>query len=191
MLRAYHRLLCERPVAVNTLTGSVLGAVGDVVAQRVGHGSSDVDVQHCARATAIAAVMNGLWLPVWYRRLEAAVPGTDARSVVCKSAADVAVNGGFGNATAILARGTPLSEVLRAMPEVLLMDCAVWMPYNFVLFRVVPLHVRPTTTAVMTLFWNTYLSFVAARGRAAFEGQDTGDPASSASGRATREACGT
>ena len=92
MLRAYHRLLCERPVAVNTLTGSVLGAVGDVVAQRVGHGSSDVDVQHCARATAIAALMNGLWLPVWYRRLEAAVPGTDARSVVCKSAADVAVS---------------------------------------------------------------------------------------------------
>ena len=103
-------------------------------------------------------------------------PGTSPQAVVSKSVSDIAVQGVGGNAAAIAARGAPAAEVWRAMPEVLVADCCVWLPYNLVAFRLIPLHVRPTTTALMTLGFNTYLSHVAvrARGQEAFarpEGQ--------------------
>ena len=59
-----------------------------------------------------------------------------------------------------------MAEVRRDMPQVLLHDCYVWLPYNLVAFRTIPTHIRPTTTALMTLGWNTYLSAVAVRARA-------------------------
>ena len=37
------------------------------------------------------------------------------------------------------------------MPQVLLHDCYVWLPYNLVAFRTIPTHIRPTTTALMAL----------------------------------------
>ena len=44
-----------------------------------------------------------------------------------------------------------MAEVRRDMPQVLLHDCYVWLPYNLVAFRTIPTHIRPTTTALMTL----------------------------------------
>ena len=96
--------------------------------------------------------------------------GTAVWAVACKSCLDIAVQGGLGNAAGIAARGAPLGEVLRSMPMVLLYDCIVWMPYNFVAFGRIPLHLRPTVSAFMNLGWNTYLSAVAAQGREGAEG---------------------
>ena len=59
-----------------------------------------------------------------------------------------------------------MADVRRDMPQVLLHDCYVWLPYDLVAFRMIPTHIRPTTTALMTLGWNTYLSAVAVRARA-------------------------
>ena len=53
------------------------------------------------------------------------------------------------------------------LTQVLLHDCYVWLPYDLLAFRMIPTHIRPTTTALMTLGWNTYLSAVAVRARAA------------------------
>ena len=62
--------------------------------------------------------------------------------------------------------GESVAEVRRDMPQVLLHDCYVWLPYDLLAFRMIPTHIRPTTTALMTLGWNTYLSAVAVRARA-------------------------
>ena len=59
-----------------------------------------------------------------------------------------------------------MADVRRDMPQVLLHDCYVWLPYDLLAFRMIPTHIRPTTTALMTLGWNTYLSAVAVRARA-------------------------
>ena len=114
---------------------------------------------------AIVAAMNGLFVPFWYAKLETTFIGTGAKAVMCKSLSDIVVQGGIGNAISIFARGAPMSEVLREMPEVLCVDVLYWLPYNLVAFSRIPLHMRPTGTAIMTLGFNTYLSYVAARGR--------------------------
>ena len=169
MLRAYNRLLHERPFSTNVVVGGALGSVGDVLAQWLRHrgetGWRRVEGQSCAAAAAWGAANNGVFVPWWYRTLDARLPGTAVRAVACKSCLDIAVQGGLGNAAGIAARGAPLAEVLRSMPMVLLYDCVVWMPYNFLAFGRIPPHLRPTTTAFMTLGWNTYLSAVAAQGR--------------------------
>ena len=170
MLARYNRILHEYPVRANALTGLVLGAVGDILAQRLerqtlaDQPASSIDREQCLRAASFAAAVNGLFIPWWYRTLDSKLPGTGMRVAAAKSLLDVVVNGGIGNALGIAARGAPATEVASAMPRVMAMDCIVWIPYNMVAFSRIPLHVRPTTTAVMTLGWNTYLSYVATRG---------------------------
>ena len=157
--------------------GGVLGAVGDCIAQWLHpsrDGWSQADCRSCAAAAAWGAANNGLFVPWWYSTLDVLLPGTGLRAIACKSCLDIAVNGGLGNFAGIAARGAPADEVLRSMPKVLLYDCVVWLPYNLLAFGRIPLHVRPTTTAFMTLGWNTYISAVAAQGRACADGVDDG-----------------
>ena len=62
---------------------------------------------------------------------------------------------------------TASSAVVEKLPRVMLADFCSWMPYNMLAFRFVPLHLRPTTTALMTTCWQTYLSWESHRRRAA------------------------
>ena len=164
----------ERPIAINSLTGYLLGGLGDVTAQRLEQrpGAQRVDWWHCFTAACCGAAMNGVFVPFWYRKLDAAIPGTALQAVVCKSVADIVVNGGLSNAIALAARGAPATEIVSDMPKVMLADCAAWGPYNMIAFGRIPQHVRPTTTAFMTFGWNTYISYVAADARRRDGGKD-------------------
>ena len=44
----------------------------------------------------------------------------------------------------------------------LLNEMRVWLPYNLLAFKFVPVHVRPTTTMALTFCWHTYISATAA-----------------------------
>ena len=112
-LKTWERLLRERPIAMNTLQGAGLAAFGDVVAQRI-EGSSTVDWRQCAMATAAGAALSGLFVPVFYRALDTAFPGTGLRAVLSKTASDIAVQGCFVNAALLVARGAPASSHLPA-----------------------------------------------------------------------------
>lgn len=168
LLRRWERLLHERPLAMNCLQGAALAAVGDVVAHRLEAGASTaLDRWQLCGAAASGAITNGVVTPVFYRWLDVVWPGTGLRAVASKSASDIVIQGGFVNAALLVARGEPVAEVRRDMPQVLLHDCYVWLPYTLIAYRMIPIHIRPTTTALMTLGWSTYLSAVAVRARAA------------------------
>ena len=113
ILKTWERLLHERPIAVNSLQGAGLAAFGDVVAQRI-EGSSTVDWRQCAMATAAGAALGGVFVPYFYRALDVAFPGTGLRSVLSKTASDIAVQGCFVNAALLVARGAPASSQLPA-----------------------------------------------------------------------------
>ena len=165
-LATWSRLLRERPYTINTLQGAALGAVGDLVAQRLERGSGmTIDWRQFASATAISGLQSGIFVPFFYGKLDVLFPGISASAVVCKTASDIVVQGIGTNATALAGRGASAEEVVKAMPEVLRDDCVVWLPYNLLAFRLIPTHIRATTTAIMTLGWNTYLSSVACRAR--------------------------
>ena len=167
-LHAYNKLLTTHPIRINSMTGTILGALGDFFSQRIDDPQrTDVDWQTCASAAVFGAGMSGVFIPWWYRNLDIWIPGTAFAALAYKSVVDIIFNGGLTNAAAIGARGAPPMEIARAMPLVMLADCVVWGPYNMVAFGRIPLHIRPTTTAFVTLGWNTFLSDRAARGRRA------------------------
>lgn len=187
-LRGYSALLRERPVATNATQGALLAALGDVAAQRIearsriDEGSEQrfqitlpahqdqqeyqpapsLDYVRSARAALIGSFWSAYLYPTVYRRLDAAFPGVAAREVVSKAVADIALFGVVGNAASLLLRGSATSEVWQKMPDVLVNELRVWLPYNLFAFRVVPVHVRPTTTACLSLGWHTYISYTAA-----------------------------
>lgn len=49
-------------------------------------------------------------------------------------------------------------HALEELPNVTKNDFMVWLPYNLVAFSVIPIYVRPTTTAFMEASWQTYIS---------------------------------
>jgi hypothetical protein len=96
-----------------------------------------------------------------YRLLDGTWPGTSGRAVVFKSLADIALLGTFGNAASMGLRGTSSTDVCAAMPGVLVNEMRVWLPYNLFAFSLIPAHIRPTTTVLLTFGWSTYISHTA------------------------------
>ena len=56
-----------------------------------------------------------------------------------------------------------LDSVHDIFADVILDDLRVWPLYDLMCFGVVPPHLRPTTTALVSVCWHTYMSFVASR----------------------------
>jgi hypothetical protein len=106
-----------------------------------------------------------------YGALDKLWPGTTFRAVATKSVAELVPMGIGANALSIGWRaavgGSSPSEVSarlqRLMPGVLLNEVRVWLPYNLLAFRFIPINIRPTSTAVVMLGWNVYLSHTSAR----------------------------
>jgi hypothetical protein len=40
-------------------------------------------------------------------------------------------------------------------------EMRVWLPYNLFAFSLIPAHIRPTTTVLLTFGWSTYISHTA------------------------------
>jgi hypothetical protein len=159
--RAYSRALREQPRIINGLQGGALGGAGDLVAQQF-EGAMPFDSSRATRATVIGATWSAFLVPAVYRRLDRAWPGTGMHAVGWKTVSDIVIMGGFGNAASLALRGNTIPEVQAAMPGVLLNELRVWLPYNLLAFRIVPSHIRPTTTALLTFGWTTYISYTAA-----------------------------
>mmetsp|Transcript_5985 Transcript_5985/g.19964 ORF Transcript_5985/g.19964 Transcript_5985/m.19964 type:complete len:198 (-) Transcript_5985:43-636(-) len=189
MRRWLDRSLRRRPQLLHGFIGGTLGACGDAIAQTIerrrpgtagaataGEATaqpalelSSMDVRRAAGAAALGAFFSGLVYPRVYAVLDARWPGTTARAVCSKTAADIALLGTVGNSFSIGCRlrigGEQLPEVLVAlrdtMPAVLLNELRVWLPYNLLAFRLVPTPVRPATTSLVTLCWQVYISWTA------------------------------
>ncbi len=171
---AYGRLLEKRPRLTSGANGAALAVAGDYLAQRHVEPDAMPDLLRAAGAASLGAFFGAIVYPSFYAWLDQQWPGRAARAVVSKSLADVALLGTTGNALSIFTRccfagqtaTTASSAVMEKLPRVMLADFCSWMPYNMLAFRFVPLHLRPTTTALMTTCWQTYLSWESHRRRA-------------------------
>ena len=157
---AYTSALVHRPITTNGLQGATLGAAGDVLAQAIEE-SPSMSTSRAVRAAAIGGFWSAVLVPAVYRLLDGTWPGTSGRAVVFKSLADIALLGTFGNAASMGLRGTSSTDVCAAMPGVLVNEMRVWLPYNLFAFSLIPAHIRPTTTVLLTFGWSTYISHTA------------------------------
>eukprot|EP01062_Namystynia_karyoxenos_P073360 TRINITY_DN70160_c0_g1_i1.p1 TRINITY_DN70160_c0_g1~~TRINITY_DN70160_c0_g1_i1.p1 ORF type:complete len:255 (+),score=73.22 TRINITY_DN70160_c0_g1_i1:101-766(+) len=184
---AWQAWLLRRPFLANAAQGAVMFSGGDLAAQSLLERRSDeaapLDLSRAAHAAAVGVLYGGLLYPSFYRTLDRLLPAQSARNLALKMAADLACFGVFGNTANIYARvrldgcghGETVQYLRAHMPEVIMAEFAVWPAYNTLCFTRVPLHMRPTTTACMSLCWHTYMS--RASHYAADEHSDTAEAA--------------
>ena len=167
-------------------TAAVLFVGADAIAQYVeqrGHASADgdnhnhnpttttpplvLDTWRCLGATGLGIVLGGGVYPTAYAQLDRFFPGRSWRTVVLKSAVEVATVGLAVNTASLLGRAawqghhaweTVTGHVACEIPRVTLMDAQVWFPYNVLAFGWIPTPIRPLTTACMEAGWQTYIS---------------------------------
>jgi hypothetical protein len=93
-------------------------------------------------------------------------PGKHFRQVLMKSVVEIFTVGIFVNSLSMFSRGllvgrpaeTVVSHLVQEMPRVTVNDIGVWLPYNLIVFSLIPLHIRPTATAGMEACRQTYIS---------------------------------
>ncbi len=104
--------------------------------------------------------------PAAYSGLDKMWPRSNFMSIIKKSIVEIMTVGIFVNSVSIFSRGVlvgkekdeVLNHVKNEMPAVTLNDARVWLPYNMVAFSIIPIYIRPTTTAMMESGWQTYIS---------------------------------
>ena len=126
-----------------------------------------LDQWRCMGATVLGVLLGGGVYPAAYAQLDRFLPGRSWRTIVIKSAVEIATVGIFVNTASLLGRaswqGTHTwsavgEHVTNEIPRVTLMDARVWFPYNLLAFGLIPIQVRPLTTACMEAGWQTYIS---------------------------------
>ena len=128
-----------------------------------------IDHRRILSAGVIGIFFGIYFYPTAYSCLEKLFPGKKLITVMKKSIMEICTVGIFVNSVSIFLRGFSLGkgkdEVLRHMyheiPNVTINDVKVWLPYNIIAFSIIPVYVRPTTTALMESGWQTYISSIA------------------------------
>ena len=171
--------------------GALLFGAGDVVAQTLEHhvhGRSLlqeakqltlVEPSRLLKATSIGTLHGGFILPFVYQLAESLFPGRSVQTVLLKTCLSCGLLSTGGNYYSLMLRKllapSPLGEsfqrrLMRCLDsvhdifaDVILDDLRVWPLYDLMCFGVVPPHLRPTTTALVSVCWHTYMSFVASR----------------------------
>ncbi|CAM9403821.1 unnamed protein product [Phaeothamnion confervicola] len=178
----YFHALHQYPLATNIMQGALLAGLGDLLSQRVERNletysagqwkprSSQIaeNVRRVINAAIAGIIFSGLAVPAWYNVLHVVVPGNSARAAVAKTALDCTFFSLTGNGAALVLReclaGAGLSAAWRAMARnivsVMVMDLKVWPIYDMMCFTLIPESIQPLSTAVVSLLWNAYMSWV-------------------------------
>lgn len=171
------------------IKGACLFGAGDGVAQSLEHHVEGrnladeaakgtlVEASRLAKATAIGLVHGGIILPFVYQLAEGVFPGRSVKTVLLKTCISCGLLSTGGNYYSLVVRRllapAPTGEqfeqrLMRCLDsvhdifeQVLLQDLKVWPLYDVLCFAAVPPSLRPTTTALVSVCWHTYMSFVA------------------------------
>ena len=171
--------------------GAILFGVGDAFAQSLEHhvdGRSVcreaargtlVEPGRLTRAASVGTLYGGIILPFVYQLAEHLFPGKSVRNIVLKTCVSCSMLSTGGNYYSLLIRrllhpspvaecfeerlGRCISSVHAIFVDVLLDDLKVWPLYDLLCFAVVPPQLRPTATAVVSVCWHSYVSFIANR----------------------------
>ncbi|KAF7351453.1 hypothetical protein MSAN_01577400 [Mycena sanguinolenta] len=165
--RAYNALLIRRPMLAQCGTAAVLFGAGDVIAQQaVERKGKEHDFARTARLTFYGGAVFGPAMTKWYQLLNRIQFKSPTKGVIYRVWLDQcvltpgAVIVFFGSMA--LLEGKPKDIVPRigaGYVPTLLRNWAVFVPTQIINFWIVPPHLRFLVVSVVSLFWNTYLSF--------------------------------
>jgi hypothetical protein len=164
----YLALLDRRPLATKAATAALLNALGDAVAQVFFADGAPFDLRRAASFAFLGAALIGPALHVWYGLLARIVTAAGTRGALARLALDqLAFAPAFiatvvGALMALEGRGAEAPAKLRAdLPAIVRSNWALWVPFQFLNFRFVPVRLQVLAANVCALGWNTYMSWAA------------------------------
>lgn len=164
----YQARLASHPVLTQSITTSLLFATGDVTAQQLveRRGTKDHDAARTARMALYGGTVFGPAATTWYRFLQTKVVlSTPRRTMLAQVACDQGLFapvfiGIFLSSMAALEGSWPRENLERNYRTALTTNYAVWPAVQMVNFSLVPLHHRVLFVNVVSIGWNSYLSYL-------------------------------
>mmetsp|Transcript_28394 Transcript_28394/g.28695 ORF Transcript_28394/g.28695 Transcript_28394/m.28695 type:complete len:195 (-) Transcript_28394:136-720(-) len=162
---SYNQLIDRYPLMVTCLTSGVITGAGDCLCQSLF--SDRFDAARFFKFSGLGTVLVGPSLFYWYGFLSRRLPGTTARAVLIRVAADQFLFSPIFLATFISIISL-LDGKANQIPEKLKQDFAstlisnffVWIPAQIVNFKFMPPKFNVLFSNGVAVFWNCYLSYV-------------------------------
>ncbi|KAH8906245.1 hypothetical protein BR93DRAFT_739103 [Coniochaeta sp. PMI_546] len=168
MLGWYQARLAARPLLTQSITTSILFAVGDITAQQLVEkkGFENHDLARTGRMALYGGTVFGPAATTWFRFLQRNV---NLRSTNSTILARVALDQGvfaptfigiFLSSMAVLEGTSPQEKLEKSYKPALLTNYMIWPFVQLVNFKFVPLHHRVLFVNVISIGWNCYLSYL-------------------------------
>jgi len=181
----YSRCLKLHPKKANLVQGVSIFAAGDVISQQLqsrliektGNAKQKrenrgrcLDGRSVLNSAALGGATNGVFLRLWYNLLDhrlgvGMTPGLVAGKVILDSLLFGSFSIVFYLGGKAFLNGKPFSEAAQQIRdnfwEGFKMEWKIWPLYNMFCFGVVPLHCRTLTTALISVIWTSFLSWLA------------------------------
>jgi len=165
---AYLQALEKHPLATKCATSGFLNALGDLFAQFMFDDAANkgVDFRRAGVFTFLGAVLVGPALHLWY--------GTLGKLVTVKGSAGAAISlildqGVFAPAFLCVFLSSLFTiegmqdqivpKLKQDFASTVVANWKIWIPFQFLNFRFVPLNLQVAAANVVALLWNTYLSW--------------------------------
>lgn len=172
VLRSYNASLLRRPLLTQCLTAGFLFGAGDLIAQQAIEKKGDKhDFARTLRLTFYGGCLFGPAMTKWYQWLGKLSFTSSKTTLVSRVGLDQLVLtpgavGFFFTSMAFLEGrgiGEAKQRLEKAYTSTLIRNWGVFVPTQIINFAIVPAHLRFLVVSVVSLFWNTYLSFANAR----------------------------
>jgi hypothetical protein len=168
----------KNPMLSNSCTGFLIFTSGDLCSQYFKDNSLEkINFNRVLQTGSIGIFMNGIMLHYWYRSLDRLFGTSMTRygGVILKVIIDQVVYAPFSIgvffSVASISKGGDANTIIKRLQdktnesfvETWAADCMLWPAVNFLNFRFVPIHLRPTFVGFAQLMWQTYMSTVGYR----------------------------
>ncbi|TPX19072.1 uncharacterized protein E0L32_011233 [Thyridium curvatum] len=168
MLRWYQARLAARPLLTQSVTTAILFATGDIVAQQAVEkkGIEKHELARTARMALYGGTVFGPAATTWFAFLQRNV---NLRSPNATILARVALDQGvfaptfigiFLSSMAVLEGSSPREKLDKSYMSALTTNWMIWPFVQMVNFRFMPLEHRVLFVNIVSIGWNSYLSYL-------------------------------
>ena len=166
--QSYNKCLAEKPLITKSITSGVISFFADIMCQKYfpAEKGDKIDWKRTAKFTVLGTFLTGPLLHYWYGFLMAKIPGSGSLATLYRVAMDQLLFAPFCIipaffSCALLLDGTPenIPAKLKAdWAPTMVANLSLWVPSQFINFRLVPAQFQVLFANVVGLFWNVYLS---------------------------------
>ncbi|KAA6422462.1 MAG: Peroxisomal membrane MPV17 and related s (ISS) [Trebouxia sp. A1-2] len=167
----YLRLLERSPLFTKAWTAGLLNGLGDAVSQKFVEKNDNFDFKRLGIFTLLGSVLVGPGLHFWYSFIGRTVTATGTAGklptcAVIRLALDqllwapVFISTFLASLLTLEGKGHEVKSKLKNdLKPTVIANWKLWVPAQFINFRLVPPHLQVAFSNVIAVGWNTYLSW--------------------------------